>query len=682
MTPNAHPADVAALLLPRPRVTRLSDQRHRVDVVGLRRVDPADARLIAACARLGGATRLGAGCEAAQSPGARGADATALSLDVDRGAAPAAGGYRLLVTVERIAITGADPAGCFYGLQTLGQLLQLGGGCVPIGEIHDWPDLATRGVLLDVSRGRVPTVDALKERIDRLAQLKVNQVQLYIEHTFAFAFDPDISMCGDALTADEIRELDAFCRDRFIDLVPALAAPGHMGRILSMPRYRQLAEIEPAREWADMTWLQRLRGATIDVMNPESMRLVTRMWDELLDAFSSPVVNICGDEPHDLGRGRNRECIGEGGIAGAYRDWIRGVTEHCQRRGRRVQAWSDVIVKHPEIWPELLEHGAQLGMNATPADSRGPKPAARLTVLHWGYDDQTDYAATQRFIDSGAATIVCPGVVGWKRILNAMDAAERNIATFAVWAGKCGAAGMLNTDWGDYGHFNSPACSWHGLALGAALAWRTDHETGNSFDRRLAWWMFGLDDSRLPANAPPGGRQPGDVFGPLRQASRVAEACETWRSLASLGTDEPYPEVPPTADRLEETIAAANAAEKTITQLVTEPRASARADVPPSRRSAGEHDARIATMLDAEELRLACSFTRLWAKRMLDLRRNGSASRRASADCIDAFHEAGDRYRQAWLARYKPMGLADIESCLDAIVDSPGCSPRMQAVNP
>jgi len=599
-----------------------------------------DPRPAAAWARLRDAARAFDPIAGDRSEAGGGAGSPPIALHVDASVAPSAGGYHLSMTPQRVIVTGADAAGCSYGLHTLLQLLRLGRGRVPVGEVCDWPDLATRGMLLDVSRGRVPTLETLQERIDRLAQLKINQVQLYVEHTFAFGFDGDISAGGDALTPDEVCELDAFCHERFIDLVPALASPGHMGRILSMPRYRRLAEIEPPRPWSEMTWLQRLRGATIDVLSPRAMRLVTRMWDELLDAFSSPVVNVCGDEPHDLGRGRNRDRMDKSSAAAAYRDWIRGVAQHVQRRGRQVQAWSDVIVRHPEIWSALPDG---------------------MTVLHWGYNDQADYAATQRFIENGAATVVCPGVMGWKRILNALDAAERNIATFARQAGGCGAAGMLNTDWGDFGHFNGPACSWHGLALGAALAWRTDHETGEPFDRRLAWWMFGCDDAK--------------VFTQLRRASQVGEKCETWRSLASLGTAEAYPGVPLPAEVLGETIAGAEAAESA---LQSEPGGSCQtADRSARADSEASVEIPFGAQLDVEELLLACSFTRCWAERMLMDGRAASRGSSPPATWIDALADLRERYRLVWLARYKPLGLADIETCFDVIVDPARPCPRM-----
>ena len=362
----------------------------------------------------------------------------AVGIAVDRLRTEHRDGYRLTVSASGIELLGGSPAGCFYGLQTLTQLTDFASGEVPCCVIDDFPDFTARGLLHDVTRGKVPTLDTLKTLVDRLAALKVNQLQLYIEHAFTFGFDPDICGPDDGLTPDEIRELDAYCKDRFIDLVPAIATLGHMGRILSMPRYRHLAEIEPTKSWEEMPWPQRARGFTLDIMNPESHALIGRIWSEILDSFASPMVNICGDEPWDLGKGKNHERFAATGTGPPYIDHILRIHAICAARGRRTQVWSDVVRNHPHLFDRL------------------PK---ELTVLHWGYDDKADYEGTRAFTDAGLETVVCPGTSGWKRILNAMNLAERNIAAFAAAGRKHGATGLLNTDWGDHGHFNSLASS-------------------------------------------------------------------------------------------------------------------------------------------------------------------------------------------------------------------------------
>lgn len=540
-----------------------------------------------------------------------------LVLRIEREAVRHEQGYTLTARPASVELVGGSAAGCFHGLQTLMQLARIGDGTVPCGVIRDWPDLAVRGHLHDVTRGKVPTLDTLCLLVDRLAAMKVNQLQLNIEHAFVFGFDPDICDADHGLTPDEIVRLDAYCGERFVDLVPAVATLGHMGRVLSMPRYRHLAEIEATVSWDMMPWPQRLRGFTLNCLDNEAWSLIERMLVDVLDAFSASVVNICGDEPWDLGRGRNRRRFSSEADRGrAYLDHIGRVHRFCADRGRRVQFWSDVVVKHPSLF------------------DRVPRDA---TVLHWGYDDKADYEGTARFVNAGLGTFVCPGTGGWKRIVSAMALAERNIATFAEAGRRHGATGLLNTDWGDHGHFNQLACSWHGIALGAVLGWDVDHQTGDDFDESFVERVLGIDDVE-PVAA-------------LRRASAWADSRETWRLMwQKLGEVRSDPALPG-IDEAER--AGLHARE-----------ARGRWDAIGASVPGGEQDRR--------ELSVACTFSELLADKVMIIRQasvGGRLDGRAVREWRERLDAAFEEYAACWHTRNKPSGLDDIRRCLRVMAD-------------
>ena len=109
------------------------------------------------------------------------------------GSVPYRDGYRIEARPDALTLVGTSAAGCFHGLQTLRQLTHGRHRALPCCTVRDWPDFETRGLLHDVTRGKVPTLETLKLIADRLAMLKANQLQLYIEHAFTFSFDPAIS---------------------------------------------------------------------------------------------------------------------------------------------------------------------------------------------------------------------------------------------------------------------------------------------------------------------------------------------------------------------------------------------------------------------------------------------------------------------------------------------------------
>ena len=97
-----------------------------------------------------------------------------------------AGRYTLTVDPAGARVAAGDDEALCNGAQTLIQLVQCAGAVLPALGVEDWPDLPDRGYYQDCSRGRVPTLVRLKAVADLLCRYKINQWQLYIEHTYLF----------------------------------------------------------------------------------------------------------------------------------------------------------------------------------------------------------------------------------------------------------------------------------------------------------------------------------------------------------------------------------------------------------------------------------------------------------------------------------------------------------------
>ena len=142
-------------------------------------------------------------------------------------------------------LSAAGPAGLRYAVETLAQLVDAR-GFLPACSIEDAPDFPRRGIMLDVSRGKVPTLATLHALVDLCVRLKLNVLMLYVEHTFRFRRHPEIGAGASPLDAASLRELDAYAAGCFVDLIPSLQSLGHMERILALPRYAPLAETDAA----------------------------------------------------------------------------------------------------------------------------------------------------------------------------------------------------------------------------------------------------------------------------------------------------------------------------------------------------------------------------------------------------------------------------------------------------
>jgi len=382
-------------------------------------------------------------------------------------------GYHLIISPDGITLQAADVAGAFYGVQTLKQVAQqsppgtLAGVCV-----DDWPDFPDRGVYYDVCRGRVATLERLKEQADLLAHYKINHLQLYMEHTFRFRKHPEIGKNASPLTAEDILELDAFCRSRHIELVPSLAAFGHLATVLNLPQYRHLAEDwgegryedpEATKGWSN--------GWSLTPAREESYVFLRELFDELLPCFSSKRFNVCCDENYDLGWGQSYKMAQKLGKGRLYLNHILRLRELAAAHGKQIMFWGDIIRHYPELIPEI------------PTD---------VTVLDWGYDGWMEFDNVQDFTATGLPSFGCPSVCGYVTLFPRIFESADNIAGWAQACKTHGGAGILNTDWGDGGHYNFMECAWPGYLYGAEQSWNTDADRASCWARFCALFL-GID---------------------------------------------------------------------------------------------------------------------------------------------------------------------------------------------
>lgn len=365
-------------------------------------------------------------------------------------------GYRIEVTEAAIVLSGHDPIGLGFAATTFGQLLQSvdATGALPCLTITDWPDFERRGIMLDISRDKVPTMETLYRLVDQCEVWKLNELQLYTEHTFAFADHQVVWEDADPMTPEEIINLDAYCRERGIELVPNQNTFGHLGRWLKHEAYTHLAECpDPTEVFA---WDQHMTVSRIGLnpQDPASITLMEELITELLPNFSSRTLNIGCDETIELGYGRSKAACEDKGKGRIYLDFLLKLHRAAADQGRRIQFWGDIIVNYPELIPEL------------------PKD---ITALVWGYEwDHPFDKECAAFKASGLEFYVCPGTSSWNTFLGRHGNATTNLLSAATNGLKHGARGYLITDWGDGGHWQPLAVSYPYYAYGAAVSWATE----------------------------------------------------------------------------------------------------------------------------------------------------------------------------------------------------------------
>ena len=289
-------------------------------------------------------------------------------------------------------------------------------------------------------------METLYGLIDWLATLKINQFQLYTEHTFAYRKHPKVWAQASPITAEQILALDAYCRERFIELVPNQNSFGHMWRWLKLPEYAHLAETHERI----ISWMSEV-PFTLAAVDPKSVELLAEMYDELLPNFTSPMFNVGADETWDLGTGRSKAAVEARGKGRVYLDFLLKIYDLVKGHGRTMQFWGDIINQYPELVPEI------------PKDT---------IALEWGYEANHPFEEKSKlFAESGVPFYVCPGTSTWTTISGRTDNMRGNLRNAVENGLKYGAIGILNTDWGDRGHWQQLPVSYAGYAYGAALSW-------------------------------------------------------------------------------------------------------------------------------------------------------------------------------------------------------------------
>lgn len=289
--------------------------------------------------------------------------------------------YTINVSSDGILVRAVAPEGIYRATRTL--LKSVGTEKTssvefPSAEVSDWPRFGYRGLMLDVSR-HFSDVEMVKRTIDMLALHQLNifhwhltddqgwriEIKSHPELTEVGAWRDDTVVGrylggtdyptdgkrhGGFYTQEQIREIVAYAKERYIEIIPEIDLPGHTSAVLAA--YPQLGcedkEYKVANRW----------GVIRDVLcagNPASLDLFKDIMDEVCDLFPGKYIHLGGDE---CVKDRWKACpkcqrkIRELGLkdVGRYskedylQSWFMGeVASYVQSKGKRVIGWDEIL---------------------------------------------------------------------------------------------------------------------------------------------------------------------------------------------------------------------------------------------------------------------------------------------------------------------------------------------------
>lgn len=292
-------------------------------------------------------------------------------------------GYQLNVTPEVVTLRAPQPAGLFYGVQSLLQLLppeilreaQVDGvaWAIPCVQIEDYPSFGWRGAMLDVGRHFAPKA-FVKKFIDLLALHKLNTFHWHLTEDQGWRIEikqyprltevgawrketligkPDRNSPandkfdgkphGGFYTQDDVREIVAYARARYINVVPEIEMPGHaQAAIAAYPELGNTGrQLEVGTTWGIYENVYNVQESTVQFLQ--------NVLAEVLALFPSPFIHIGGDEcpkaqwkasPQAQARMKELDLKDEEELQSYF---VRRMDEFLTRQGRRLVGWDEIL---------------------------------------------------------------------------------------------------------------------------------------------------------------------------------------------------------------------------------------------------------------------------------------------------------------------------------------------------
>jgi hexosaminidase len=253
------------------------------------------------------ALREASGCEIEISDSSAAQEAGNIQLTLNGEASLGAEGYELAITSDLILLNATRPAGLFYAIQTLRQLLPMahaGPLSLPAVSIRDIPRFEWRGAMLDVAR-HFFGVENVKRYIDLISHYKINRLHLHLTDDQGWRIEikswPRLTEVGGSTqvgggdggyyTQEQYKEIVEYARSRHVMIVPEIDTPGHTNAALAS--YAELNSSEEAPALYEDT---EVGFSTLWINSEITYRFLDDVIRELAALTPTSYIHIGGDE--------------------------------------------------------------------------------------------------------------------------------------------------------------------------------------------------------------------------------------------------------------------------------------------------------------------------------------------------------------------------------------------------
>ncbi len=184
------------------------------------------------------------------------------------------------------------------------------------------------GAMLDMSRNAVMKIEQIKKYVDYLKEFGYNMLMLYTEDTYEVDNEPYFGYLRGRYSKDELKEIDAYCLEKGIELIPCVQTLAHLKTLFRWPVYYRTV-----RDCIDVLLVDEERTYT----------LIDNIFATLEQCFTTRVAHVGMDEAYFLGAGAYRDKHGPAERAEMLKRHLSRVREIAQKHGFTILTWSDMF---------------------------------------------------------------------------------------------------------------------------------------------------------------------------------------------------------------------------------------------------------------------------------------------------------------------------------------------------
>lgn len=391
-------------------------------------------------------------------------------------------GYSLSITEQKIEINASTNAGLWYGLMTLGQLLEDAkdqNAFLPLCSIADEPALAYRAVHLDVKH-HLEKKEFYFELMDRFAAQKINAVIVEIEDKLKYELQPKVG-ASDAFSIEDWKAISDYAMARNIRISPLVQGLGHASFILKHKGYEPLRD-DPKSDWA------------FNPLNEETYKVQFDLYEDALRAFPyANYLHVGGDEVHTTGRDSGKSPLELQLI------WLNRVSEYAAKKGLTPIFWDDMPLQNAGVYRSIYDSKLSAVQVDSIWDVNEPNLNKYIDMfpkncvyMRWNYDmpeSPGNIRAIKWFSDNGFNVMgATAGQTRWN--LMPLDQSNtNNIRDFALISIRNKADGLLLTLWDD----DSPHFELYqrGISIFAEYTWAGEKRSSDELHQAYRQRAYG-----------------------------------------------------------------------------------------------------------------------------------------------------------------------------------------------